>query len=103
MPRRKLEDKNIRKLCKVGGGKKGNLYYQIFIEPKGGQFADKEGEFKESKEGWKEKFLQQITDKYGNGSLLKAENKNYKLTGLPLFNKKTENNFEKMFSEQSIK
>ncbi|MFC1629877.1 DEAD/DEAH box helicase family protein [Patescibacteria group bacterium] len=81
-------------------GEKRNLYYQIFIEPKGGQFADKEGGFKESKEGWKEEFLQQITDKYGNGALLKDENKNYKLIGLPLFNKKTENIFEEAFSGQ---
>jgi type III restriction enzyme len=83
-------------------GDKKNLYYQIFIEPKGGQFADKEGGFKESKEGWKEDFLQQITDKYGNGALLKAENKDYKLIGLPLFNKKTENDFEKVFSGQLL-
>lgn len=83
-------------------GNKNNLYYQIFIEPKGGQFTDKEGGFKESKEGWKEDFLQQITDKYGDGALLKAENKNYKLIGLPLFNKKTENDFSKSFSEQLL-
>ncbi|MBU0479330.1 DEAD/DEAH box helicase family protein [bacterium] len=84
-------------------GKKGNLYYQIFIEPKGGQFADKEGEFKESKEGWKEEFLQQITDKYGNGDLLKAENKDYKLIGLPLFNKKNEYDFEEAFNRMVLK
>ena len=83
-------------------GNKNNLYYQIFIEPKGGQFTDKEGGFKESKEGWKEDFLQQITDKYSNGALLKAESKEYKLIGLPLFNKKTENDFEKAFSGQLL-
>lgn len=83
-------------------GDKNNLYYQIFIEPKGGQFADKEGGFKESKEGWKEEFLQSITDKYGNGALLKAESKDYKLIGLPLFNKRTEVKFEKAFSERLI-
>jgi len=83
-------------------GKKGNLCYQIFIEPKGGQFADKEGEFKESKEGWKEEFLQQITDKYGNGDLLKAESENYKLVGLPLFNKNKEHNFEEIFTKQLL-
>ena len=81
-------------------GDRNNLYYQIFIEPKGGQFADKEGGFKESKEGWKEEFLQKITDKYGNGDLLKAESKEYKLIGLPLFNKKTKNVFEEAFNEQ---
>ena len=84
-------------------GKKGNLYYQIFIEPKGSQFTDKEGGFKDSKEGWKEEFLQQITDKYSNGDLLKAESKNYKLIGLPLFNKKEENTFAKVFYEQLLK
>jgi len=81
-------------------GKKGNLYYQIFIEPKGGQFTDKDGGFKDSKEGWKEEFLQQITDKYGNGDLLKAENKDYKLIGLPLFSKRDEVKFERVFSKQ---
>ncbi|PKP58138.1 type III restriction endonuclease, partial [Candidatus Atribacteria bacterium HGW-Atribacteria-1] len=84
-------------------GKKGNLYYQIFIEPKGSQFTDKEGGFKESKEGWKEDFLQQISNKYSNGNLLKAENKNYKLIGLPLFNKREENAFSKVFDEQLLK
>ena len=84
-------------------GKKGNLYYQIFIEPKGSQFTDKEGGFKDSKEGWKEEFLQQITNKYSNGDLLKAESKNYKLIGLPLFNKREENAFSKVFDEQLLK
>lgn len=83
-------------------GKKGNLYYQIFIEPKGGQFTDKEGGFKESKEGWKEEFLQKITDKYGNGDLLKVESKDYKLIGLPLFNKREEAVFEEAFANQLL-
>jgi len=83
-------------------GKKRNLYYQIFIEPKGGLFKDKKGGFKDSKEGWKEEFLQQITDKHGNGNLLKAESKDYKLLGLPLFNKKEEHVFEKVFSNQLL-
>ena len=84
-------------------GKKGNLYYQIFIEPKGSQFTDKEGGFKDSKEGWKEEFLQQITNKYSNGDLLKAESIKYKLIGLPLFNKREENAFSKVFDEQLLK
>jgi len=83
-------------------GDKNNLYYQIFIEPKGEQFADKEGKFKDGKEGWKEEFLQHITDKYGNGGLLKVENKDYRLIGLPLFNKKGEHIFEEVFSEQLL-
>ncbi|MFH1956985.1 MAG: DEAD/DEAH box helicase family protein [bacterium] len=81
-------------------GNKGNLYYQIFIEPKGSQFKDKDGMFKYSKEGWKEEFLQKITDKYGNGNLLKAESKEYKLLGLPLFNEREKHTFEETFNEQ---
>ncbi|MBC8390274.1 MAG: type III deoxyribonuclease, partial [Actinobacteria bacterium] len=81
-------------------GENGNLYYQIFIEPKGSQFTDKEGGFKDSKEGWKEEFLQQITDKYGNGYLLKAENKNYKLIGLPLYNSVNTKKFNEAFSKE---
>jgi len=83
-------------------GEKGRLYYQIFIEPKGSQFMDKQGGFKESKEGWKEEFLQLITDKYGNGDLLKAESKDYRLIGLPLFNKKEELIFEEVFDSQLL-
>jgi len=76
-------------------GKKGNLYYQIFIEPKGDYLIEHDK--------WKEEFLQQITDKYCNGELLKAESKDYKLIGLPLFNKKEEHIFEKVFSNQLLK
>lgn len=70
------------------------LYYQVFIEPKGSQFEDATGGFQEGKEGWKEKFLEQITDKYGTGEVLKAENKDYKLIGLPLYNQKTNKVFK---------
>jgi type III restriction enzyme len=80
-------------------GDRSNLYYQIFIEPKGEQFTDKESGFKDSKESWKEEFLQQITDKYGNGSLLKVENKGYKLIGLPFFNKRQQYVFEESFEK----
>jgi type III restriction enzyme len=79
-----------------------NLYYQIFIEPKGGQFVDKGGGFKDSKEGWKEAFLQRITDNYGGGKLLKAENNEYRLIGLPLFNTKEESAFDEMFSQNLL-
>ncbi|MDO8601084.1 MAG: hypothetical protein Q7R46_00200, partial [bacterium] len=71
-----------------------------FIEPKGGQFVDKEKEFKDSNEGWKEELLQQITDKYDKSDLLKAENKNYRLIGLPFYNKKDEASFANVFSEK---
>lgn len=74
--------------------KKKKLYYQVFIEPKGSQFKDAADGFKDSKEGWKEKFLEQITDKYGIKQVLKAENKDYKLIGLPLYNQKTSKVFK---------
>jgi len=69
--------------------KKKNLYYQVFIEPKGSQFKDAAGGFLDSKEGWKEKFLEQITAKYGKKQILEVENNDYKLVGLPLYNQKT--------------
>ena len=72
-------------------GKKDNLHYQLFIEPKGAQYSDKTGEFKDSQQGWKEEFLQKISDKYSDGNLLKDENDKYKLIGLPFFNKKAQN------------
>lgn len=83
-------------------GSTNNLYYQIFIEPKGGQFMDKEGGFKESKEGWKEEFLQQITNKYGTGDLLRAENRKYSLIGLPLFNEIEKVGFEESFNSEIL-
>lgn len=74
--------------------KEENTFYQVFIEPKGGQFADEDGLFGKGKEGWKESFLQEITDKYGDGKTLKAENKEYRLIGLPLYNEKIKPVFE---------
>jgi len=78
--------------------KKKNLYYQVFIEPKGGQFKDETGGFETSKEGWKEKFLIDITKKYSNSDLLKFENEEYKLIGLPLFNEKKKEDFRKNYN-----
>lgn len=76
-------------------------YYQIYIEPKGDQFKDDQGTFFGSKEAWKERFLSQITQKYGNEPILKAENKEFKLYGLPLYNKKSEDVF-KTFLDDNI-
>jgi len=83
-------------------GKKGRLHYQIFIEPKGEQFIDKGGKFKDSKEGWKEIFLEDIMKMYGGYKLLKYENDRYKLIGLPLFNSKEKKDFEKLFTTQLL-
>ncbi len=76
-------------------GNNSNLYYQIFIEPKGEHLI--------KHDEWKEKFLQEITEKYCNNDLLKVESKEYKLIGLPLFNKTDENAFANVFNEQLIK
>ena len=78
---------------------KQEVYYQVFIEPKGSQFEDSLGNFKDGKEGWKETFLEQITKKYSQEPLLKEENKHYKLVGLPLYNIKNDLSFKKSINE----
>lgn len=62
----------------------GNISWQIFIEPKGGQFADDKNTFEHSKEGWKEKFLLEITKKSDAKTLL--DNEKFRIVGLPLYN-----------------
>jgi len=57
-----------------------NLYYQIFIEPKGGHLIEKESEVV------KNDFLKEITKKYWEKNVLINENIHYKLVGLPLYN-----------------
>jgi type III restriction enzyme len=79
--------------------KEKNMYYQVFIEPKGSQFKDAEGGFEKGKEGWKEKFLSDISNKYAGKSILKSENKEYKLVGLPLYNVAGASNFKKSVNE----
>ena len=64
--------------------KVGNISWQIFIEPKGSQFLDSNNTFKNSKEGWKEKFLLQITERDEAKTLLDDEQ--YRIVGLPFFN-----------------
>jgi type III restriction enzyme len=66
-----------------------DLYYQIFIEPKGTHLLEKDER--------KNKFLQEITKKYGENTLLKAENKDYILIGLPLYNKEKSQEFEEEY------
>ncbi|RLG36991.1 MAG: type III restriction endonuclease [Thermoproteota archaeon] len=73
------------------------IYYQIFIEPKGNQFVGDDGTFKAGKEGWKEVFLEEISAKYGLENIIKAENKNYKLLGLPFFNEEHNDNFREKY------
>jgi type III restriction enzyme len=81
---------------------KQKLYYQVFIEPKGSQFADKNGIFAESKEAWKENFLKEITKRYSDKEVLKIENNRYKLIGLPLFNERTKTDFDNEFNRQIL-
>lgn len=84
-------------------GFKAKLYYQIFIEPKGNAFIGDDEIFKTGKEGWKEQFLEEITKKYGLEKVIKAENPNYRLVGLPFFNKdnntKFKNEYELLIKE----
>mgnify|MGYP005838634209 FL=1 len=88
-----LKTKNKKK---VGIGET-EIYYQIFIEPKGNEYIGEDSTFTTGKEGWKEKFLEEITQKYGFEKVIKAENPNYRLIGLPFFNKDHNSNFKKEY------
>ncbi len=79
---------------------KDSFYYQIFIEPKGNWAKDKNNGFADSGESWKEDFLKEISAKYGDGNIIKAENRKYKLIGLPFYNEKDEQDFGKDFLEK---
>jgi len=68
-----------------------NTFYQIFIEPKQEKYMTSE------EETWKEKFLSQITEKYGKQDTLKIEDKYFKLIGLPFFNEDKNEEFKKEF------
>ena len=68
-----------------------NLYYLVFIEPKGDHLLEKDK--------WKGDFLQEITAKYNTKIMLKEEDKNYRLVGLPLYNKASENVFKQSVIE----
>ncbi|WP_080786483.1 DEAD/DEAH box helicase family protein [Bacillus thuringiensis] len=72
--------------------KDGNISWQFFIEPKGGQFLDADGKFDNGKEGWKQNLLKQITIKDKEGVLL--DDKKYRVVGLPFYNyDRTRNDF----------
>lgn len=62
----------------------GNVSWQIFIEPKGSQFLDSDNTFKNSKEGWKQEFLRQISERDEAKTLVDDER--YRIVGLPFFN-----------------
>lgn len=56
--------------------KTGNISYQIFIEPKGGQLLEKDK--------WKEDFLREIMDR--NIAEVLADNSKVRIVGLPFYN-----------------
>lgn len=60
------------------------LYYQVFIEPKGDNLL--------LQDKWKDDFLKEITKKYPK-DILKMENKDYVLIGLPLYNETQKQDF----------
>ena len=64
--------------------KTGNVSWQIFIEPKGSQFLDSDNTFKNSKEGWKQEFLRQISERDEARTLV--DDDRYRIVGLPFFN-----------------
>jgi len=66
------------------------LYYQVFIEPKGDNLLEKDK--------WKNDFLKEITYRYPK-DVLKAENTEYILIGLPLFNESQNHEFEEEFNK----
>lgn len=81
----------------LGDLKNLKLYYMVFIEPKGSHLR--------MEQEWKEKFLAQISEKYGHldqkGKVLVSENSEYSLyvTGLPFYNKDNLNKFEREFDK----
>lgn len=79
-----------------------HIYYQILIESKGNQFIGNDGTFKSGKEGWKEVFLDEITQKYGKDNIIKAENPNYRLIGLPFYNENNNRNFVQKYNKNII-
>ncbi|HEL2486209.1 TPA: DEAD/DEAH box helicase family protein [Streptococcus suis] len=64
--------------------KTGNVSWQIFIEPKGSQFLDADNTFKNGKEGWKQEFLRQISERDEARTLV--DDDRYRIVGLPFFN-----------------
>ncbi|MFH1776316.1 MAG: DEAD/DEAH box helicase family protein [Candidatus Omnitrophota bacterium] len=85
---------------------KQEVMYQIFVEPKGDQFLDAQHTFEQSKEGWKQKLLIDIEKSHTVD--LKLENKDFRLVGLPFFNKgqvskAVREKFEEAFNTQLLK
>jgi len=75
------------------GKEKSDVYYQVFIEPKQENYMTSENEV------WKEEFLLEISKRFGvNGKdILKAENKEYRLVGLPFYNQAVDEKFTQAY------
>ncbi|MEE0998516.1 MAG: hypothetical protein UIH41_02480, partial [Treponemataceae bacterium] len=58
-----------------------DAYFQVFIEPKGEHLKG------DDNDGWKEKFLLEISKRYGIEKPFRKEADNFVLYGLPFFNK----------------
>ncbi len=83
-----LEPDFLLSLSKNEAGKE--IIYQVFIEPKGEQFLEKDE--------WKEEFLQSIESEFELEPII--ENKEYRLMGLPFFNHtKRIDRFRESFNE----
>lgn len=73
------------------------MYFQVFIESKGEHLIEHDK--------WKNEFLEEISKKYANETFT-LENKDYRLIGLPFYNKsydvlpfETFNNFNEEFNK----
>ena len=79
--------------------------YQVFIEPKGDQFKDNQGRYEKSNEGWKQKFLLEMGEKaiLERDLIMEAENKYFKLLGLPFYNEKLKKEFVEALENKILK
>ena len=72
-------------------------YFQVFIEPKGEHLKG------DDNDGWKEKFLLEISKRYGIEKPFRNESEKFVLYGLPFFNKNDSemyNKFVDVFGKQ---
>lgn len=73
-----------------------NDYLQVFIEPKGEHLKG------EDNDAWKEKFLLEISHRYGFSKPFVQKSENYVLFGLPFFNE-SDNEMKNKFDESFAK
>lgn len=64
---------------------------QVFIEPKGKHLKDHDE--------WKDKFSQEITEKYVKSDILTIDGEKYRLIGLPLYNNDDKYDFESEYKK----